>query len=253
MSLQTILSVHLSASPISVRPFLRLSAFAFAILLGLAVTPRIAQGQTETVLHSFANNRQDGASPNAGLMRDSAGNLYGTTLWGGVHNWGTVYKINKNGTASILYSFTGGTDGANPDASVIRDSAGNLYGTAGTGGDLTCTNFEPNSGCGTIFKLDGSGHLTVLYTFIGTPDGEFPQGGLVRDAKGNLYGTTAGGGGTGTYCFSGCGTVFKLDASGNETVLYTFLGTTDGNSPRAGVRARRSRQDLRDDVSWRRP
>jgi uncharacterized repeat protein (TIGR03803 family) len=133
-------------------------------------------------------------------------------------------------TFTVLYSFTGGTDGGNPYAGLVRDAAGNLYGTAAIGGSSQFSG-------GTVFKVDTRGNETVLYSFCsvsGCFDGGFPVATLVLDASGNLYGTTVSGG---TGCNgSGCGTVFKLDTSGTETVLYRFAGgTTDGCYPYGGV------------------
>jgi uncharacterized repeat protein (TIGR03803 family) len=173
----------------------------------------------ETRLHRFSGT-PDGWLPYAGLVRDAAGNLYGVTLNGGTYNSGTVFKINKNGKESVLYSFNG-SDGQGPNSpwgGLIRDAAGNLYGTTGNGG----TFFG-----GAVFKLDTSGTFTVLYNFdTQNGDGYFPAGNLVRDAAGNLYGTTEFGG------TSSSGTVFKVDASGNENVLHNFAGgTADGGLP----------------------
>jgi uncharacterized repeat protein (TIGR03803 family) len=109
---------------------------------------------------------------------------------------------------------------------LVRDGAGNLYGTTGFGGDLSC--FAPY-GCGVVFKLDSAGHETVLYSFQGQPDGWNPIAGLVRDPAGNFYGTILRGG---AY---GAGTVFELDTTGKETVLYSFTGGSDGASPYAGL------------------
>jgi len=96
-------------------------------------------------------------------------------------------------TESVLYSFTGPPDGANPFAGLVRDAQGNLYGTTASGGDLSCDDGGPYPGCGMVFKLDTTGKKTVLYSFTGTGgDGTSPVAGLVRDAQGNLYGTTAG-------------------------------------------------------------
>jgi uncharacterized repeat protein (TIGR03803 family) len=202
---------------------------ALAILLGLAAAPPSAHGQTFTVLHSFKGGT-DGEGPNGSVVRDAAGNLYGTTEYGGGgtcftgDGCGTVFKVDTAGKETVLYSFTGGADGALPLASVIRDAAGNLYGTTEAGGDLTCND---GVGCGTVFKLDTDGKETVLHSFTGK-DGTSPIAGVIRDAAGNLYGTTPQGG-----AFSS-GTVFKLDTSGNETVLYNFMGGrggTDGSYP----------------------
>jgi len=178
----------------------------------------------ETILHSFTGSPTDGATPLAGLTADSAGNLYGTTYVGGagctdgvVGGCGTVFKITPAGVETVLYSFTGGADGSIPDYVVLLiDSAGTLYGTTSTGGDLSCT--DSRQGCGVVFKIDPSGNETVLYAFTGGKDPEYPFAGLARDASGNLYGTAVAGGNTCRYC----NLVFKLDQAGKTTVLYLF-------------------------------
>src|SRR5205085_2474021 len=137
--------------------------------------------------------------PVGGLVRDKAGNLYGTSLMGGAFGGGTVFKLDTTGTETVLHSFIGGADGAEPDAGLVRDTAGKLYGTSLFGGVF---------GSGTVFKLDTTGTETVLYSFTGGADGSFP-GSLIRDKAGNLYGTTRLGGAS-TNCILGCGTVFKL-------------------------------------------
>jgi uncharacterized repeat protein (TIGR03803 family) len=124
----------------------------------------------------------------------------------------------------VLHTFKG-SDGAEPDAKLIRDTAGNLYGTTGTGGSSNC-----QGGCGTAFKMDKTGKLVWSHSFNGA-DGQTPFPGLLRDASGNLYGTTYYGGKTSRSCPSiGCGVVFKLDKNGKETVLHKFNGV-DGSSP----------------------
>jgi uncharacterized repeat protein (TIGR03803 family) len=192
----------------------------------------------ETVLYSFTG-LTDGGNPYAGVAPDSAGNLYGTTSAGGSAQgsagYGVVYKLDPSGTETVLYTFTGGADGGTPYAGVIRDSAGNLYGTTGRGGTATCPlNYLGPAGCGVVYKVDTTGHETVLYTFSGGADGGSPYGaGLTRDPAGNLYGTTEFGG------TASVGVVFKLDTTGQETVLYSFIGladfATDGVYPGAGV------------------
>src|SRR2546421_545381 len=127
-----------------------------------------AQAQTFTVLYSFTGST-DGALPIAGLVRDKAGNLYGTTNGGGTSGAGTVFKLDTTGTETVLHSFTGSTDGSFPVAGLVRDKAGNLYGTTELGG---------TSGAGTVFKLDTTGTETVLHSFTG-PDGAVPFAGLV--------------------------------------------------------------------------
>jgi uncharacterized repeat protein (TIGR03803 family) len=186
----------------------------------------------ETVLHSFTGAPGDGAFPYAGLIEDSAGNLYGTTSAGGASNNGAVFKVSASGTETLLYSFTGGPDGGLPYGSLLRTSNGNFYGTTATGG-ITTGNCYP-SGCGVVFVVTAAGTEHVLYRFTGSPDGANPYAGLTADSEGNLYGTTYNGG-TGA-CTNGCGTVFELDKAGAESVLYSFKGyPTDGSSPLAGL------------------
>jgi uncharacterized repeat protein (TIGR03803 family) len=186
----------------------------------------------ETVLHRFTNT-PDGAFSGAGLVRDKEGNLYSTTVYGGSYGEGTVFKLDPTGRETVLYSFTGYSDGGLPDGDVIMDKVGNLYGTTDLGGSYNR---------GTVFKLDTSGEETVLHSFADSPDGALPAAGLVGDKEGNLYGTTVYGG-TANNCpgvpgdpgVSGCGTVFKVDTTGEETVLYRFSGGTDGAAPSAGL------------------
>jgi len=186
----------------------------------------------ETVLYRFTGTGGDGANPMAGLVLDAQGNLYGTTYSGGTYGNGTVFKLDTTGKETVLYSFTGtGGDGAMPRAGLVLDAEGNLYGTTGAGGSAECG----SSGCGALFKLDTTGKETVLFSSFGEEhNGWGPYGGLVLDAEGNLYGTTFGGG-SGSSCEHGCGTVFKVDTSGNGTVLYSFAGGADSAYPDAGL------------------
>jgi uncharacterized repeat protein (TIGR03803 family) len=131
----------------------------------------------------------------------------------------------------VLYSFTGGTDGAFPNGGLILDSAGDLYGTTSQGGDGS--SMIAPGGCGVVFKLDQSGKETVLYSFTGGADGGYAQAGLIGDASGNLYGTTRLGGESSCGPPYGCGTVFKVDKTGRETVLHAFVGGSDGATPYA--------------------
>jgi len=187
---------------------------------GAGVVFKIDTSGNESVVYSFTGGA-DGGYPLAGVIRDSAGNLYGTTYGGGAPGAGVVFKIDTSGSESVLYSFTGGADGGYPIAGVIRDSAGNFYGTTSGGG---------TSGAGVVFKVDPTGNETVQYSFTGGADGGYPAfAGVIRDSGGNLYGTTAGGG------TSDAGVVYKVDMSGNETVLYSFTGGADGNQPVTGV------------------
>ncbi len=198
---------------------------------GYGVVFELSPAGDETVLYSFTGANGDGADPVAGLLRDAAGNLYGTTQEGGSNSCGTVFRLDTAGKETVLHSFAGGTsDGCGPDAGVIQDSEGNLYGTTYGGGDSRCT----LGGCGVVFKLDKAGKQTILHKFNGR-NGAFPGSGfLVRDAKGSLYGTTVAGGDACPWDRIGCGVVFKVGKSGKETVLYKFTGYTDGHAPVPG-------------------
>jgi uncharacterized repeat protein (TIGR03803 family) len=169
-----------------------------------------------------------GGGPEGGLVRDSAGNLYGTTGYGGRgggsncgnFGCGTIFKMAATGKRTVLHSFVG-TDGHTPRGALIRDTAGNLYGTTLYGGDLSRCG---GSGCGTVFELNAAGKLRVLYMFKGGLDGGQPIGNLARDSHGSLYGNTYEGGSFDCQG-PGCGTLFKVDLSGNETILHVFLST----------------------------
>lgn len=190
--------------------------------------------QSLKVLHAFTSS-PDGASPYAGLIRDKHGNFYGTTYLGGsgapFGGAGTVFKIDSKGKETVLYSFCPSepcTDGSNPTGALVLDSAGNLYGTTTSGGG--------SSEAGTVFEISGAGQETVLYSFKGLAqgDGSTPgYGSLWLDSQG-LYGTTPYGGMSCSYSNGGCGTIWRLDLNGNETVLHRFSGA-DGAIPLAGV------------------
>jgi len=175
----------------------------------------------ETVIHSFGTGA-DGAQPIGGVVLDSAGNVYGTTSLGGANGNGTVFEAKRSGktwTESVLYSFTGGSDGINPPAGVTLDTHGNLYGTTSFGGAY---------GVGVVYELSPSSSgwtETILYNFQGLNDGQNPVGGVVLDRAGNLYGTTFDGG------VNGGGTVYELSPSSGGwtfTVLYSFTGGYGG-------------------------
>ena len=188
----------------------------------------------EGVLHKFTG--ADGANPQAGLVRDAAGNLYGTTVFGGHCNFcGVVFKLDTTGKETVLHRFTFGADGANPQAGLVRDAAGNLYGTAGSGGIDGPIGACASEGCGVAFKLDTTGKETVLHSFTGKADGGHPITSLVRDNAGNLYSTTYAGGIADGRCNFTCGIVFKLDTTGKETVLHRFTGGADGKNSSAGL------------------
>jgi uncharacterized repeat protein (TIGR03803 family) len=194
---------------------LRWLASAVVLLTTIASTPT-APAQTFTVLHSFAGRPSDGRMPTAPLIQDAAGNLYGTTFGAGAFSGGTVFKVDASNNETVLHNFWAGKWGVNPSGGLVQDAAGNLYGTTRTGGDLRC-NENRSFGCGTVFKLDTTGHLTVLQRFHGT-DGDGPNAALLLDpVAGSLYGTTIGGG------QASRGTIFRVDiATGHLTVLKSF-------------------------------
>jgi hypothetical protein len=199
---------------------------------------------TETVIYNFQSGK-DGYFPWGDLTFDKQGNLYGATQYGGGHGscnapyyqyCGTVFKLSppktKGGkwTEKVLHSFAGGKDGANPNGGLVLDSKGTIYGTTHIGG-FNCPQFQ-GVGCGTVFKLtplkNGNWTEQILHRFTDGDDGAGPNGGLIFDSKGSLYGT-GGGGGSG----NGFGVVFRLGKlSGRwvETVLHSFQGP-DGRDP----------------------
>jgi uncharacterized repeat protein (TIGR03803 family) len=246
---------------------------------GCGVVYKVDSSGNETPLYTFSGPPSDGANPVAGVIRDAAGNMYGTTAYGGANGYGTVFEVDSAGVETVLRTFTGGADGGIPNGGLIRDQAGNLYGTTYAGGSaefgtvfkITAAGVfqrlysfpdrahgtNPNAALlrdnagnlygitqyggaanrGTVFELDAAGNETVLYSFLGSPDGAYPQSQLVRDSAGNFYGTTTEGGS------SNNGSVFKLAAAGAETVIYSFGGSSsgtsggssDGSYPTAGV------------------
>jgi uncharacterized repeat protein (TIGR03803 family) len=191
----------------------------------------------EKVLLNFCANVNctDGANPKAGLTRDSSGNFYTTTYAGGANGQGEVLELKlKATTPTILHSFTGGTDGGHPVAAVIRDSQGNLYGTASTGGNLSGV-CGALGGCGVVFKLDTNNVLTPLYAFTGGADGATPYGRLLL-AGGKLFGTTVYGGNLTGCGGAGCGVLFVVHpATRKEVTLHKFSGGADGANPYVGV------------------
>jgi uncharacterized repeat protein (TIGR03803 family) len=198
-------------------------------------------GYIETVLWSFGHPG-DGLNPQAGLVADRTGALYGTTQLGGSGSCtgglgcGTVFKLTPYASGyleGVLYSFQAGSDGAQPLASVTLGKNHAIFGTTNTGGA------GPSGGYGTIFALKPSGTSyteTILHTFQGGSDGLGPLANLTfNSGTGILYGTTAGGGGA-SACPSGCGTVFRLKTGGSGyAVLHSFSGSSDGAYPRGGM------------------
>jgi len=202
----------------------------YLLLLMLAAGPRLAYGQTYTILHKFTVAK--GGLIFAGLITDGKGHFFGAASTGGSSNNGTVFKLGAGGAETVLHNFAG-ADGSGPATTLVRDAAGNFYGTTSAGGDPNCYGPSGNPGCGTVFKVSKSGGFSVLHTFTGGPsDGALPGGGgpLVLDASGNLYGVTWYGG-----TYEG-GVIFKISSSGQMTILYNFgLTTNDASAPNAGL------------------
>jgi uncharacterized repeat protein (TIGR03803 family) len=206
-----------------------LAAHSLLVLVTLFLFLLNASAATEKIVHQF-NQIPHGSWQN-GVVADATGNLYGTTIYGGTYQHGVVFQLSPNAhggwTESVLYSFTGGSDGSNPYASVTLDATGNIYGT---------TRFGGLQNDGTVFELTPNGHggwaETVLHSFTNGPDGFVPLGVLSLDASGNVFGTTTYGGA------SGYGIAFELTPSSGswtETILYSFTGGADGGYPGSPV------------------
>ena len=213
-----------------------LAALAIGLVLTCVATQAV-QAQTFNVLYTFTG-QGDGANPYAGLTMDATGSLYGTTYAGGSYGKGTVFELRRSGSEWIimtLYSFKGGTDGAQPRARVIFGPDGALYGTTFSGGGTGCG----GQGCGTVFSLRAPvWKESVLYRFTGGTDGGLPLGDLVFDKQGSIYGTTQQGGVPHKCGGLGCGVVFKLSHRSvmwSETPIYQFTGLSDGITPNGGV------------------
>ena len=233
-------------------------AWSFVIVLAMLtlVSPSSAEWK-EKVLYSFQGGTSDGASPAGGVVFDAAGNLYGATDQGGGEcppaQCGIVFQLAppaKNGdpwTETVLHVFKGNAsgDGNTPVGSVIIDRSGNLYGTTGYGGTGNCELLGEKVGCGTVYELSppaekgGAWTETVLYSFPTAKQGYLPNGDLVFDSAGNLYGATMFGGGYGTTCnafYQYCGAVFELSppktkgGKWTERVRHGFRGLKAGSS-----------------------
>jgi uncharacterized repeat protein (TIGR03803 family) len=197
---------------------------------GGGIVFKLSASGHETVLKNFFAGK-DGIYPQAGLVQDAAGNFYGTAEGGGtgsncrvgrIPGCGVVFKLDSTGKETVLHSFNF-PEGEFPRTSLVLDAAGDLYGTTLLGGDANCN-------CGTVFKLDPAGKLTVLHAFKGTDDGGIPSA-VVRDAAGNLYGASDLGGSDPCRC----GVVFKIDTTGKLTALYSFTGKADGGYPQQAL------------------
>jgi uncharacterized repeat protein (TIGR03803 family) len=178
---------------------------------GCGVVFKMDQSGSETVLYDFPRTGANGCFPMGGLTRDSSGNLYGTTEFGGTYQQGVLFKLDELGRLTVLHEFTGGVDGGSPNGGLVVDGGGNVFGTTVRGGFLF--DCGTSLGCGVVFKVDHAGNETVLHQFAGAcrvGDGAEPESGLLW-FNGSFYGTTSSGGiWTGGECDSGWGAVFKL-------------------------------------------
>jgi uncharacterized repeat protein (TIGR03803 family) len=224
-------------------------AWAASIMVLGCLSPAVPCAAEEHVLYSFCSIRNctDGVTPQAGVISDGSGKLYGTTSQGGIYGAGVVFELSRgvNGkwTEKVLHNFCTGincADGNYPIASLIEDKAGNLYGTTYYGGDGGCY-----TGCGTVFRLErgknGKWIEKVLHSFNNNgKDGFRPQGSLALDSSGTLYGTTFSGGAHPNCDGSGCGAVFELKPEANgkwvQKLIHSFDNNgIDGFSPEGGL------------------
>ena len=212
------------------RQVLSLASPTFLISLATMLLATAAwAADTPKLIYSFAGD-DDGEYTDTELVADSAGNLYGSSVQGGLHGSGTVFQVTPAGVHTVLYNFTGGADGGEPYKGVTLDAEGNLYGTAVTGGGGTC-----EGGCGVVYKVTNTGGTwtqSVIHTFQGPHDGSGPGAPVSFDSHGRLYGTTPTGGG------NGVGVVFQMTptTSGGWSfrVIHTFTGGKDGSGGSAG-------------------
>ncbi len=213
-----------------------LATIIFSAALFLTFVGSAMAGQYK-VIYTFQST-SDAYTPQTQMIADAAGNLYGTTQFGGAHGLGTVFELSPSGdgtwTESILYSFAEGTDGGQPWTGVVMDKKGNLYGTTSAGGNASC---GPIHGfCGTVYELSPNGNgtwtETVLVDFT-YDNGLTPYGSLILDNAGNLYGTTEAGGA------DGWGTVFELSPDGDgtwtQTILHSFGIDNNGAKPSSNL------------------
>jgi uncharacterized repeat protein (TIGR03803 family) len=184
----------------------------------LLVRPSTVSAQSYGVVYEFFSVPGDGFQPYSEVIADDAGNLYGGTPFG-AGGYGAVYRIDPAGNETLLAQFAGGRlDGGRPYGALLRDGRGNLWGTTALGGV---------SNLGTLFRIDSLGHRAIVHHFFGGPDGAHPFDGLVRDAQGNLYGTTRNGGAWNS------GTIYRLDPAGSYSILHTFTRGAEGGFPTA--------------------
>ena len=204
------------------KKFLRSLGLTALGVTAFSLSAALSWGQSPSFSLLYSFHGKTGANPLAPPIADAQGNLYGTTQDGGAHGLGTVYEITASGEETVLHSFKAAPDGNLPLSNLVLDADGNLFGTTTQGGQY---------GFGTVFEVSAAGKESVLYSFTGVNgDGRNPVAGLLLANDGSFCGTTQSGG---KFNF---GTVFKVDSTGAETVLYSFKGfPSDGAYPLAGV------------------
>ena len=203
---------------------------------GAGVVYKLTPKGEETVLFAFQGglDNTNPKLPAGGVLLGKNGSIVGAAQFGNKLKCeigcGSVFRLDATGTMHFLHKFTGGADGGNPIGPLVQDASGNLYGVAQSGGERSCPDafLDQLTGCGVVFKIDRRHVLTVLHTFTGAMDGAIPQGGLVLDAAGNLFGTTLKGGG------SDMGTIYKIANDDTYTVLHRFT-QAEGQNPNGGL------------------
>jgi uncharacterized repeat protein (TIGR03803 family) len=217
---------------------------------GYGLIYKLTLGSQFTILHNFQGPPNDGVYPlgNASLFLAPSGLFYGVTFEGGNGACGLYYpkgycgiafQVDSSGNESVIYNFQQSPDGFAPPGGLIQDTRGNLYGVTFGGGanpGAVCGGLGNDYGenCGSVFKLSpssgGGWTESTVYSFKGGADGATPsQSPLTMDAQGNIYGTAVFHGSP--QCLGGCGTLYKIDTSGNFTVLHSFTGGNDGDHP----------------------
>jgi len=200
-----------------------------ALIICIGLTPTAAAAK-ETTLYSFRNDGIDGTNPEGTLVPGTNGFFLGTTAFGGSDGFGTVFRVNAQGSETVLHTFAGtggGGDGYSPRAGLLPMGSGIFYGTTPGGGTF---------GHGTVYSITEAGAFSVIYSFTGDNDGDNPYAGLVKDNAGNVYGVTMQGGAAGDKD-SGFGAIYEIAAGGGQSVLYSFTGGNDGGHP-SGLLAR---------------
>lgn len=191
---------------------------------GAGIVYKLSPKGEQTVLFAFQGglDNTNPKAPAGGVLLGKNGNIFGAAQFGNklkcFIGCGSIFRLDAAGTMHFLHKFTGGADGASPIGPLVQDASGNLYGVAQSGGDRSCPEkfLIQGAGCGIVFKIDTNHVLTVLHTFTGRTDGAVPQGGLLLDASGNLFGATLEGGD------SDNGIIYEIASDGAYTVLHRF-------------------------------